>query len=84
MTRYNPKFRSFPNLSENMSFSKTFRIQERVKLDLRAEMFNVFNRVRFGLGSLTIQSTTFGVLSNTAGDQANSPRQMQLAAKLYF
>ena len=47
-------------------------------------MFNAFNRVRFGFGSLTIQSQTFGVLSNTAGDQANSPRQMQLAAKLYF
>jgi hypothetical protein len=47
-------------------------------------MFNAFNRTRFGFGSLTIQSQTFGVLSNTAGDQSNSPRQMQLAAKLYF
>ena len=47
-------------------------------------MFNAFNRVRFGLGSLTIQSQTFGVLSQTAGDQTNSPRQMQLALKLYF
>ena len=33
---------------------------------------------------LMIQSQTFGILSNTAGDQINSPRQMQLAAKLYF
>jgi hypothetical protein len=47
-------------------------------------MFNALNRVRFGKGSLTLQSQTFGVLSNTAGDQANSPRQMQLALKLYF
>ena len=45
---------------------------------------NAFNRVRFGLGSLGLQSTTFGVLSQTAGDQANSPRQIQLALKLYF
>jgi Carboxypeptidase regulatory-like domain len=84
MTRYNPKFRSRPNLNENISLSKSFRIHESIRLDLRGEMFNAFNRTRFGFGSLTIQSQTFGVLSNTAGDQANSPRQMQLAAKLYF
>jgi hypothetical protein len=84
MTRYNPKFRSRPNLNENLSISKSFRIHESVRLDLRGEMFNAFDRTRFGFGSLTIQSQTFGVLSNTAGDQANSPRQMQLAAKLYF
>src|SRR5262245_41104412 len=84
MTRYNPKFRSRPNYNENLSFSKTFPIRESVRVDFRAEMFNAFNRVRFGQGSLTIQSQTFGILSNTAGDQANSPRQMQLALKLYF
>ena len=84
MTRYNPKFRSLPNLNENISFAKSFPIKEQVRLDFRAEMFNAFNRVRFGLGSLSLQSQTFGVLSQTAGDQANSPRQIQLALKLYF
>ena len=84
MTRYNPKFRAFPNYNENFSLAKTFPVRERVRLDFRAEMFNAFNRVRFGQGSLTIQSQTFGVLSQTAGDQINSPRQMQLALKLYF
>ena len=84
MTRYNPKFRSRPNFNENLSFSKSFPIHEQVRVDFRAEMFNAFNRVRFGMGSLTLQSQTFGVLSKTAGDQANSPRQMQLALKLYF
>jgi len=84
MTRYNPKFRSFNNLNENLSFSKAFPIKEQVRIDFRAELFNAFNRVRFGLGSLGLQSTTFGILSQTAGDQANSPRQIQLALKLYF
>ena len=85
MTRYNPKFRSFPNFSENLSFSKSFPITERgMPVDFRAEMFNAFNRVRFGNGSLSLQSQTFGILSQTAGDQANSPRQIQLALKLYF
>ena len=55
-----------------------------VRMDLRAEMFNAFNRVRFGQGSLTIQNQSFGILSQTAGDQNNSPRQMQLALKLNF
>ena len=83
MTRYNPNFRD-PNYNENISISRTIPIHESIRLDFRAEMFNAFNRVRFGLGSLSLQSTTFGVLSQTAGDQANSPRQMQLALKLYF
>jgi hypothetical protein len=84
MTRYNPKFRSFANLNENISVAKTFPIKEQIRMDFRAEFFNAFNRTRFGLGSLGLQSQTFGVLSQTAGDQANSPRQIQLALKLYF
>jgi hypothetical protein len=84
MTRYNPKYRSFANLNENLSFAKSFQMKEQVRLDFRAELFNAFNRTRFGNGSLGLQSQTFGVLSQTAGDQTNSPRQIQLALKLYF
>jgi hypothetical protein len=84
MTRFNPNFRAFPILNENLSFAKTFAIKEQIRLDLRGEMFNAINRTRFGLGSLGLQSTTFGVLSRTAGDQANSPRQVQFALKLYW
>ena len=83
MTRYNPKFRQFPNLTENISLTKSFRIHESVRLDFRAEAFNAFNRVRFGTGSLSLQSSTFGQLTSS-GDLLNSPRQMQLALKLYF
>ena len=82
-TRYNPKFRQFPNLSENLSVAKGFTITEKIRLDFRAEAFNAFNRVRFGTGSLQIQSQQFGVLTSS-GDLLNSPRQMQLALKLYF
>jgi len=81
---YKPKFRAFPNYNENFSLAKTSPVRERERLDFRAEMFNAFNRVRFGQESLTIQSQTFGILSQTAGDQINSPRQMQLALKLCF
>lgn len=82
-TRYNPKFRQFPNLNENISLAKGFTIGEHIKVDFRAEAFNVLNRVRFGTGSLSLQNSQFGVLTSS-GDLLNTPRQMQLALKLYF
>jgi hypothetical protein len=82
-TRYNPKFRQFPYLTENLSVTKSFVITERFRLDFRAEAFNAFNRVRFGTGSLSLQSSQFGVLTSQA-DLLNSPRSLQLALKLYF
>ncbi len=85
-TRFNPKFRQFANLSENISLTKTFVLggkDSSRRLDFRAEAFNVFNRTRFGTGSLQIQSATFGRLTSS-GDLLNSPRQLQLALKLYF
>jgi hypothetical protein len=82
-TRLNPKVRLFPNLNENLSVTRSFAIKEAAHLEFRAEAFNVFNRVRFGTGSTQLQSQTFGVLTGS-GSQINSPRQLQLALKLYF
>jgi hypothetical protein len=82
-TRFNPKFRQFPNLSENISVARTFPIKESLRLELRAEAFNVFNRVRFGTGSLQLQDQNFGRLLSSS-DLLNSPRQLQMALKLYF
>jgi hypothetical protein len=82
-TRFNPKFRQFGNYNENISLAKTFPIKEQIRLDFRIEMFNAFNRVRFGTGSTTIQNPSFGLLTGS-GDLLNSPRQMQMALKLYF
>ena len=82
-TRYNPKVRLFANLNENMSLTKNFPIREKMRVEFRAEAFNVFNRVRFGTGNTQLQSQSFGVLSG-AGSQLNTPRQLQLALKFYF
>jgi Carboxypeptidase regulatory-like domain len=82
-TRYNPKVRQFPNFNENISLAKTFPVREKLRLDFRAEAFNVFNRVRFGTGSTSLQNATFGKLTSN-GDLLNTPRQMQFALKLYF
>jgi hypothetical protein len=79
-TRYNPKVRAFPLLSENISIAKTFAMGERFRLDFRWEMFDVFNRVVFGTGSTSLNSNSFGVVTN----QVNDPRRMQVGLKLYW
>ena len=84
MTRFNPKFRQFPNLNENISVTRSFPIHEQIRMEFRAEAFNVFNRVRFGQGSTQLQNQNFGRLTVSAGNQINSPRQLQMALKLYF
>jgi len=82
-TRYNPKVRTFPNLNENLSVAKAFPLRESLRVEFRAEAFNVFNRHRFGTGSLSLQDQNFGHLTSSA-DQLNTPRQLQLALKVYF
>ena len=82
-TRYNPKLRTFPSLTENMSVTRVFPIHESIRLEFRAEAFNLFNRVRFGTGPTQLQDPNFGRLTS-ASDLLNTPRQLQLALKLYF
>jgi hypothetical protein len=83
MPRYNPKLRTFPNLNENLAVARSFPIRESFRMEFRAEGFNIFNRVRFGTGSQQLQSQQFGQLTSSS-DLLNSPRQLQLALKLYF
>jgi hypothetical protein len=70
-------------LNENLSLTRVFPIKESLKLQFRAEAFNVFNRVRFGTGSMQIQDPNFGKLTSSA-DLLNTPRQLQLALRLEF
>jgi hypothetical protein len=79
-TRFNPKLRSRPLFSENVSFAKSFNFTESKRLDFRWEAFNLFNRTQFGNPNANLNSSTFGVVSS----QANTPRQMQVAMKLYW
>ncbi len=79
-TRFNPLVRQFPNLNENVSLGKSFQISERFRLDFRAEAFNLFNRTVFGSPNTNLNSNSFGLVTS----QSNSPRQMQLALKLYW
>ena len=80
VTRYNPKVRAFPSLTENISIAKGFQLGENVRFDFRWEIFNIFNRTVFGTGNTNLNSNTFGVVTN----QVNAPRQMQVGLKLYW
>ncbi len=79
-TRHNPKARQPWNLNENFSLAKSFAITERVRFDVRWEMFNAFNRFRPNPGSSNVQDANFGLVNS----QLNEPRRMQLGAKIYF
>jgi len=49
-------------------------------LEFRAEIFNIFNIVNFGLPANTLRGSGFGVISHTAGNS----RQIQFSLKLIY
>ncbi len=59
---------------------KKFLITEQVKLQLRGEAFNAFNRPQFSSPSTDPTSPNFGKITG----QTNAPRYIQLALKLAF
>ena len=67
------------NMTENMSLAKTVSMPNQVRLDIRIEAFNVFNRVIWGEPEQNFNSANFGLITT-----ANAPRQMQIGLKLYW
>ncbi len=66
--------------STDLSLFKEFGAAERLRLQFRAEAFNVFNHVQFGSPDLGVNDASFGAITT----QANSPRQLQFGLKLLF
>jgi hypothetical protein len=70
----------------DLAVQRQFRLTERVKLEWRADLFNLFNSTSFlvdsGLGSFPpfSPSLTFG----TGVATLMSPRQIQIALRLRF
>jgi hypothetical protein len=67
-------------LNESVGVIKRTRLTERVFLVLRAEVFNIANRVIFAGPSGNVSNPDFGRISR----QANSPRQGQAAVRVEF
>jgi len=63
----------------DFSALKTIAIHENLKLQFRAELFNIFNNVNFELPDNDISSPNFGVI-----EAAQPGRIVQLALKLSF
>jgi hypothetical protein len=65
--QYLPNLRGFPQYNENVTLSKATVIKEDIKLDLRFEVFNVFNRVTFGNPNSNISNrSSFGSVTSQA------------------
>ncbi len=65
----------------NLSIFRLFPWTAERRVEVRAEVFNVFNWVNYGRpGQSASNPATFGRVSSTQGD----PREVQLAVKLYF
>lgn len=87
-----PNNRGFGSLGRNvlrgpyqkrfdLGFSKTTSLTERVGLEFRWDVFNIFNNVNFALPSSDLQDgTDFGLILNTIG----GPRVMQFGLKVKF
>jgi hypothetical protein len=70
-----PKF-----VSTDLSFMKNVPLHRDVRLQVRVEMFNVFNNVNYGNpGSVVNNAAAFGRITS-----AGAMRQVQLGAKLLF
>lgn len=59
---------------------KNTAITERMGIQFRAEVFNLFNRVQFGYPGTALGNPQFGVISG----QYNSPRLVQMALRFSF
>lgn len=99
----NPALRTYGTLPRNffrgpgrtnldMSFVKTTAITERLKLEIRADAFNLFNHAEFSNPSTSIASSNFGRITQTGDPEHPSlglpadpkERIIQLAARFTF
>ena len=65
----------------DLSLFKTFKLGERVALEVRAESFNIFNTPQYGIPNQFVGDPNFGKITST---RQNSERQFQFAGRLTF
>ena len=85
--------RGFGAWQMDLAVRREFPIYERLKLQFRAEAFNVFNHPNFGVINTVTSGPQFGQATATLAQslgilsplyQAGGPRSMQFALKLAF
>lgn len=78
--RTDPKLRGPGANNWDFAVAKSNKITEQVKLQFRAEFFNLFNRVRFSPPATIVDGANFGKVTA----QQNQPRLIQLSLRLTF
>ncbi len=73
----------------DLSVFKNFPIGERLRLQLRAEMFNVFNRINLATGAYSVEGTAWcttpsAISAALPGLGPGEPFNLQIAAKVIF
>jgi len=69
-----------PTFRVDFSLMKNFRFTESMRLQLRGEAFNLFNRTNYsGIGTTASTVSTFGTVTST-----RDPRVLQFGIKFYF
>ena len=63
----------------DIAFIKKTRINDRMTVEFRGEMFNAFNHTNFGIPGSVVGTSTVGIISSSSG-----PRDIQLALKVDF
>ncbi len=64
----------------NLSVAKRFPINERIRMEFRAESYDTLNHPNFSDPNTTVTSTAFGTVTGQAG----LSREFQAALKLTF
>ena len=75
-----PDARRHGTTNLDVTLSKAVTVTEQLSLQVRAEAYNLLNRVQFGAPGMTVNSPAFGIISS----QANTPRLVQLGLKLVW
>jgi hypothetical protein len=72
----------------DIGLSRHFPLREKLSMDFRAELFNVFNRAQYGDPQANLSSpATFGQITtayNTGPTGTGTPREVQFSIKLLF
>ena len=75
-----PSLRSDGTNDLNLSLMKDFRIGERLRFQLRTEIYNVTNHPVFASPNTQVNNSLFGYITS----QANRPRTIQFMGRLTF
>jgi hypothetical protein len=63
----------------DMNINRKFQIKERMKIEVRADFFNIMNHANWNGPSAGLTSSTLGQVTAFGG-----PRLIQMAMKMYF